>query len=154
MESGAGSWTSGGTLNEWQIGSIAWGSAYSGGNCWGTDINTTAPGDNDEYENNCNQWLRTPSINLVSVPSATLNFMHKYRIRDYDYAYLEISTNGGGSWTQLRNYSTGNQNTWTKITISLNSYAGNNIILRYRLQSDSSIVNKGWYIDDVNVSCS
>jgi bacillopeptidase F len=155
MESGSGSWTTGGDMNEWGLGDPDWGNVHSGSYCWGTDINASSPGDNDEYENDANEWLRTPNVDLTSTPNARLIFWHKFRTENnYDIAYVEVSVNGG-SWTTLESYSTdiGGTNSWIQKVISLNSQAGNNIRVRFRLDSDDGITDKGWYIDDINITC-
>lgn len=157
MESGQDGWSHSATygIDEWQLGSPDWGNVHSGTKCWGTDLNVSGPGDDDEYEINTNQWLKTPTIDLTYTPNAKLNFWHKLQTETgYDKAYVEISVNGG-SWTGLASYnsSVGNKNKWIQQTINLNSYAGNNIAIRFRMQSDEDINYKGWYLDDVNVSC-
>lgn len=97
----------------------------------------------------------------------------------WDGTILEISTNGGTSWTQmggaelligpytgpvansgnpLSNLSAwcGDPQDWTRYVVSLDAYAGQNVSFRFRLGSDSSVgrVPDGFYLDDVTVqSC-
>ncbi|TAH40805.1 MAG: hypothetical protein E6Q43_01985 [Dokdonella sp.] len=99
----------------------------------------------------------------------------------YDGSILEISTDGGATFTQVANaalltqpykgpISSGFQNplanlqawcgdptAYFRSVVDLTSYAGQTVQFRFRLGSDSSVgrVPNGWYIDDVTVqSCS
>ncbi|TET34916.1 MAG: hypothetical protein E3J72_12330 [Planctomycetota bacterium] len=70
---------------------------------------------------------------------------------NYDYAYCEISTNGGSTWKKLKIYS-GDGTTWTRETIDLSPYAGKLIQLRFRYDTDGSILEEGFYVDDIEVT--
>jgi PKD repeat protein len=107
---------------------------------------------------------------------STLTFWHRYQFEDgYDGAVLEISTNGGGTWDDLGPYITaGGYNgvidnccgnplanrsawtndltTWAQVEVDLNTYAGQNVLIRWRFGADSSVSDVGWYIDDVQVT--
>ncbi len=76
----------------------------------------------------------------------------------YDQTYVQISTNGGSSWTTLfaldsRNAS---DSVWhSSGSLSLAAYAGaQNALLRFVFDSVDGYANNyaGWYIDDVSVS--
>jgi hypothetical protein len=75
----------------------------------------------------------------------------------YDQTFAEVSSNGGASWTTVwaRDSSTPSENAWTASgPISLASFAGQNIQIRFRFDSRDSVSNAftGWFVDDVVVS--
>jgi len=118
--------------------------------------------------------LFSPSIALPS--QAVLTFWHTYDLEDgYDGGVLEISTDNGASYTDLgaqitsggydgpispvynspiagRPAWTGNKlASWRQVTVNLGPYAGQTIILRFRLACDFAWGATGWYVDDVQV---
>lgn len=70
----------------------------------------------------------------------------------YDNRYIEISNNGGGSYTTLGEGIT--ENVWYTRNFSLNSYIGQNIRIRFRFDSLDSIGNNyfGWMVDNVRIT--
>ena len=114
----------------------------------------------------------------------TLQFWNKQNIEDrssggcYDGGILEISTDNGANFTQIMtdkmltdpydgaistSYSNpiggqdawcGDPQDWLNSIVDLDEYAGQDVIFRFRLATDSSQNKEGWYIDDVKVqSC-
>jgi PKD domain/Immune inhibitor A-like, MAM domain/IPT/TIG domain len=108
---------------------------------------------------------------------STLTFWHQYQFEgaSYDGSVLEISTNGGGTWTDLGAYITsngyngtidtsysnplggregwtGDLTSWTQVSVDLNSFAGQSVMVRWRLGCDTSVGDVGWYIDDVEIT--
>jgi hypothetical protein len=79
-------------------------------------------------------------------------FWHKYDTESgYDYCLVEVSTNGGGSWTQVASYD-GLVPSWREETIDLDSYVGTSTFkVRFVLDSDGWVQKDGWYVDDVHV---
>jgi bacillopeptidase F (M6 metalloprotease family) len=96
----------------------------------------------------------------------------------YDGGLLEISIDGGATWTQLpsavmetdpydgpistccsnplQNLDTwcGDPQGWLKSVVNLDAYAGETARFRFRLGTDSSVSREGWYVDDLYVqSC-
>ncbi|MFZ2071431.1 MAG: S8 family serine peptidase [Halobacteriota archaeon] len=148
MESGVGGWTHGGSYDEWELGIPTYGppSAHSGSNCWGTDLDST-------YEDNCDQWLMSPPIDLSSARNVNLSFYIWYMTEGCcDFGYVEISTDGGITWNKLKTY-IGEGANWSYENFDISGYAGSsNVRLRFRLASDGSVTYPGLYIDDVVVS--
>ena len=113
------------------------------------------------YPNSIDQSLISPSFSLAGKSAASLTFYYKQQTESgYDYFKVEVSTNGGSSWTNLSNTS-GNSTGFTTTagsgmvskTISLNSYAGQaNVKIRFRLTSDTSVVKWGVALDDITVT--
>ncbi|MGB9590042.1 MAG: hypothetical protein ACPL68_04075, partial [Candidatus Hydrothermia bacterium] len=112
------------------------GAAHSGLYCWGTSP------DGPSYGPNANWTLTMPA----------LKFWHWYETESsYDTCRLEISTNSGGSWTELAKWA-GYGTSWQEVSVSLSAYAGRpSVMIRWRLTSDSSVQYDGWFIDDVRI---
>ena len=105
------------------------------------------------YTNNSDSALTlASSITLAATPRPALAFHHAHELENqYDFARVEISTNGGATWssTPLASY-TGNRAVMAREQIDLSSFTGEtNAKIRFRMTSDSSIVMDGWYLDDV-----
>ncbi|MCM3781741.1 S8 family serine peptidase [Neobacillus mesonae] len=142
-------WTHTGTNDIWERGVPAAPgptSAVSPPNVWGTDLNGT-------YLANSNFSLVSPVIDLTSNSTAALTFNHWYEIeRNYDDAYVEITTDGGATWTEIGYYSHATEGMqWSPVFIDLTSYVGNEIQVRFRLTTDGSVQKAGWYLDDFRV---
>lgn len=78
-----------------------------------------------------------------------------------DYAYVEVSTDGGSSWSAIPGSITvpdeGNgiddtSNGWVPATFDLSAYAGSTIGLRFRYQTDGAAGGIGFFADDVKVT--
>lgn len=107
---------------------------------------------NGNYANSIHKAITLP-LNLSNAGKTKVTFWHKFALETgYDYGYIEISKDGGLNWTLLKSYN-GFQNAWAQQTVSLDSYAGmSNLLLRFRLITDSSVVYDGWYMDDVEIA--
>uniref|UniRef100_A0A7V2ZME3 M28 family peptidase n=1 Tax=Ignavibacterium album TaxID=591197 RepID=A0A7V2ZME3_9BACT len=109
------------------------------------------------------------SIDLTGVLGAELEFDTQWDIEtDWDYGQVLISTNNGTSWTPLAgNYTNlgtgsfqppnqplydGTQLSWVHEKMSLSSFSGQTIKLRFLLRSDGSVQNDGWYVDNIKIS--
>jgi len=95
----------------------------------------------------------------------TLKFWCSYDIEaDYDYAYVEVSTDGGRSFTSIPgnlttnndphgnnagNGITGSSGGWVEGSFPLDEYAGQTIWVRYRYWTDSYVIGSGFYVDDI-----
>jgi hypothetical protein len=175
LESGAVGWTSGGTGNTWALGAGVTG-PHSGANVFhANDVSAIT-----------DQQLMTPPIALPSGPDHTainLQFWNYQEIEDatsgcYDGGILEITTDGGATWTYLPtglmmtdpyngpvsgSFSNplagfdawcGDPQAWLRSVVDLDAYAGETVQFRFRLGTDSSVSRPGWDIDDVWVqSC-
>lgn len=142
-------WTHSGTNDVWERGAPAApgpASAVTPPNVWGTDLNGT-------YLVSSNFSLVSPVIDLTSQSTAALTFNHWYEIeRNYDDAYVEVTTNGGTTWTEIGYYSHATEGKqWSPVFIDLTSYTGQEIQVRFRFTTDSSVQKAGWYLDDFRV---
>uniref|UniRef100_A0A7C4THG1 Uncharacterized protein n=1 Tax=candidate division WOR-3 bacterium TaxID=2052148 RepID=A0A7C4THG1_UNCW3 len=122
------------------------GSAYSGVNCWATNLA-------GNYENNCDYKLTMPTQNLSGATNPQLEFYHWYSTEtSYDSGWVEVSTDNGNTWTKISQSYRGSSGGWIKANVSLFSFAGmNNLLIRFRFMSDGSVTYPGWYIDDVRI---
>jgi hypothetical protein len=175
MESGEGPWAHGvvndGYTDEWHLenyrnhtggGSYSWKSGGAG---------------SAGYANYSNGALITPALCLG--PDAALTFWHYMDAEIYsgnppytwDGGIVEISTDGGFSWTQITpnggyphlvypNAASpfeadtpcyGQTSGWEQATFDLSAYTGRAII-RFQFGSDGYVTEEGWYIDDVEVT--
>lgn len=107
---------------------------------------------------------------------ATLEFWHHFNTEpNFDGGVLEVSTNGGGTWTDIGSgrfleggynstLSTGFSNPlpgraawsgdsggWVRVQVDLADFGGQNALFRWRFGCDSSVTDVGWWVDDVRV---
>jgi len=108
---------------------------------------------NSNYSNNRNISLTSRTIDLSSLTGdVRLGFWIKGRLEsNYDYLYIEISSDNGASWTRAGKI-TGSIADWQLKTYTMSSsYRTANFKFRFRLYTDSSVTYDGVYIDDVGI---
>ncbi len=114
---------------------------------------TDSPGGN--YGNNANNSMAlVNALNTSSYDILTLSFWHRYSTQaNKDYCRVEVSSNNGTSWQEVKNYS-GALNTLTQVELDITNYANKsaNLKIRFRLTSDSKTVADGWYVDDIKIT--
>ena len=166
-EDGEAGWTKSSTIPtaNWNIVSTK---PRSGTNSW------FAP----DVDGVSNMSLQTQSPIAVPAGGAELVFWHSYATENaFDGGVIEISNDGGLTWTYLppqkfvRNgYSgiipiannplvgtedrfafTGTSNGYVMSIANLGDYAGQSILIRFRISSDVGTAVDGWYIDDVYI---
>jgi hypothetical protein len=109
----------------------------------------------------------TQRFDLSDVDSATLNFKLWYHIEElWDYGYVMVSSDEGESWTMLRSETmtdenphnnaygpgyTGFSDGWLEESISLDAFAGEEILLRFEMITDQATLQPGMAIDDVRI---
>lgn len=112
----------------------------------------------------------TGAFDLSQVDSATLNYWTWFDIEsDWDYGYVEISTDGGKSWTILQTphsstanpsgnafgpgYSgpSGNGPAWIEESLDLSPYAGQKVLIRFEYVTDDAVNRPGWTLDDISI---
>jgi immune inhibitor A len=126
-----------------------------------------------------NQWWSTRGDNLdtsmtrtfdlTGKSTAALDLKARYAIEeDFDYAYVQASTDGGASWTTLDGTVGGkpfgrdadNQpaltgttdGQWQDMHVSLDSLAGKSAQLRFRYKSDGGVAEAGFFADEITVT--
>ena len=117
--------------------------AHSPSHAW-----TDSPG--GSYANNADTSLTSPVLDLSAATGTRLSFWQRYDLESgFDFARVEISTNGGSSWVPVTSF-TGTQGSWQLQELALPALDGAaQARLRFRLTSDVSITRDGWYLDDV-----
>ncbi|HIC90363.1 MAG TPA: hypothetical protein EYP04_13300 [Anaerolineae bacterium] len=114
----------------------------------------------------------TRAVDLSDVQKATLQFWMWYDIEEnWDYAYVEISTDQGETWTLLRGQHTteenptgnsfgpgytgksggGEQAKWVQERIDLSPYAGGAVLLRFEYVTDDAVNLPGLFLDDIAI---
>jgi subtilisin-like proprotein convertase family protein len=160
FESGAGKWQSSG---DWAV------AVLPGG---GRAVTDSPSGNYDSAIPPA--FTRTTAItsqafSLDGCPDPVLSFRHDYVIAragpSQDVGRVEISTDAGATWTELARYSGGGlfgvapqdveSPEWTEVAwkdarIDLSGYSGT-ARLRFSLEVDRDVSDKGWLIDDVRV---
>ena len=123
---------------------------------------------NGNYSNNLQTSITSKnSYNLNNVKSAWISFKTKWNTENgYDSVAFEVSDNGGNTWTpqcgEFTNLGSpyqiinkpiydGNSYGWKFEKISLSNYVGKNIIIRFRLITDSGVAEDGVYLDDIKL---
>jgi peptide/nickel transport system substrate-binding protein len=163
MESGRGNWTTWPANNTfWELGNPSGfgpGTAYSGNNCWGTDIN-------GNYWYYTDTTLTTPIFDAPSYDIISFQMWFQSSYWD-DAGWVEVSSNGN-NWTRIepiagpsysnttwgRGYSgylsSGNGTGWHYSEFDISSFPGGNLQARFHFRSSWGyiITYPGWYIDD------
>ncbi len=98
--------------------------------------------------------LISDTVTLPEAPSVvTLSFMEWYDTYSNEgYISLDISTDLGSTWNSLIENRTGANTSWANQSISLDPYRGNTVKLRFRLETDYSSTDDGWYVDDFAIT--
>jgi hypothetical protein len=115
----------------------------------------------------------TQSFDLTGVSQATLSYWAWYDIEsDWDYAYVEASTDGGKTWSILETPSGVDTNPngnsfgwaytgqsgggeapeWIKEQVDLSDYTGQEVLLRFEYITDDAVNRPGFVLDDVSIS--
>jgi hypothetical protein len=107
----------------------------------------------------------------VPTPAPTLTFDAKWDLEDqWDYAFVQASTDGGTTWKSLANADTTTSHDpgarativaqlpgftgaggWKSETFDLTPYAGRRILLQFRNMTDGASTGSGWWFDDIRV---
>jgi hypothetical protein len=114
----------------------------------------------------------TRAFDLSGLDKATLEAWMWYSLEaDYDYAYVEVSTDGGQSWDLLSSAHTtttdpngssygpaftgisgaGDRPLWTLECFDLSPYAGQPILVRFEVITDDTVNYPGLCVDDIAI---
>ncbi len=127
--------------------------------------------------NNLDNNMTRP-ITLGAGP-ITLSMQARYHIEAcWDYAYVEVSTDGGASFSPIQTSASTNDNengqnfgfgitgtsgtpkvcdqfgtpVWVPVTADLSSFANQTIQLRFRYWTDGAVVGDGFGVDDISIT--
>jgi immune inhibitor A len=114
----------------------------------------------------------TRTFDLTELEQATLRFWTWYDIEeDWDYAYIEVSADGGETWNILAGIYTTDSNPtgnnfgqaytgvsgagelpqWVQEQVDLTPYTGKQVLVRFEYVTDDAINQPGWLIDDISI---
>ena len=118
--------------------------AYSGMYSW-TDSPRTG------YADSVSSSLHI-AIDLSPALMPVLSFRHRYSLQENaDYGHVEVSTNGGVSWTKLYSV-TGGTSDWLPAMVDMGLYAGvANVMVRFRIETNGNTTSDGWCVDDIRI---
>ncbi|RPI63401.1 MAG: T9SS C-terminal target domain-containing protein [Ignavibacteriales bacterium] len=108
------------------------------------------------------------AIDLSANEHPRLSFWTKFDIESgWDYGQVEVSTNNGASFVPLTgSYTTlgsgsfqpngeplydGIQTSWVNEIMDLTNYNTSQVKLKFELKTDGSLVQDGWFVDDISV---
>ncbi|MGH9949251.1 MAG: proprotein convertase P-domain-containing protein [Pyrinomonadaceae bacterium] len=175
FESNNGGFTHSGVTDEWEYGLpnvvadpgvnpvASFQDCASGINCWKTDLDNT-------YDINSNQNLESPPIFIP--PGSTgvnLSWAMRYQMENatFDHAWVEVLESGNPAnirrvweWTgptmtdavgtPVENI--GASAGWGTYSADISSFAGTSVIVRFHLDSDTSVNFGGLAIDDLRIT--
>ena len=96
--------------------------------------------------------MSSPVFDLSDYSGVTLSYWQICSTESgYDYCQVEVSTDGGSTWSVVDEFD-GLGTQWQEITLPLPELDGQpDVMIRFRLVSDGSIVADGWHIDDIGL---
>ncbi|WP_318842889.1 immune inhibitor A domain-containing protein [Myceligenerans pegani] len=147
------------------------------------DLFLTEPhsGENSWYTGADQDWADVRLSRSLDVPAgteATFSMWNDYVIEaDWDYGFVEVSTDGGATWDEVKVYDaegaevttgdgyadpngrlsdfggkryglTGDTHGWAQHFVDLSAYAGSTVDLRLRYATDAAFLERGWFADD------
>ena len=90
----------------------------------------------------------TLRVDLRGTSRPYLSFWHRYSLQaNRDYGFIELSSDDGGNWYRYAAL-TGFAE-WENQQLDLTPWAGNQLLIRFRLKTDGSWQDDGWYLDDL-----
>ncbi|HEX6955577.1 MAG TPA: immune inhibitor A domain-containing protein [Agromyces sp.] len=146
-------------------------------------LTTPHSGENAWYTGADQDWADITLTRSLEVPGDAKFWMwNDYVIeQDWDYGFVEVSTDGGDSWTELKVYDeagaevttpdgyadpngnmatfgnkkyglTGDSHGWQHQYVDLGAYAGQTVDLRLRQTTDAAYLDRGWFADDFSLT--
>jgi len=137
-------------------------------------VDTDLPGDYSWWSNrgDDSDATLTRAFDLRGLSSATLTFSAWYDIEDgWDYAYVEVSTDGGKHWQLLPGRYTTDRNpvgnafgvgwtgksgggespAWVQEQVDLTPFVGQEILLRFEYVTDDAVNESGFLLDEIAI---
>jgi len=112
------------------------------------------------------------NADLTGMEEATLTFDTLYQIEDnWDFGFVQVSTDGGESWVSLENEYTTNETDpsamqsiidnmpgltgfsdgWVTMSFNLTEFVGQEIMFAFRYMTDWGYTEAGWLVDNVYI---
>lgn len=115
----------------------------------GTHCLSDSPGADYADNIDLSAYLR---VSLGTATRPVLTFWQRYGLEpNQDYGFVEVSLDGGNNWTRWNAVTSQTGFGWQQAEVDLGSYAGSQVIIRFRLKSTSANPYDGWYLDDVEI---
>ena len=140
-------------------------------------VDTDKRADNPALYSGSGDNLDRSIVDEVTVPAAccpTLTFDTNFEMEPFfDYGFVQVSTDGGATWTSLANAHTtsqtetglpisdhlpgftgtsgGDQPEWVTESFDLSDYMGQTVLLGFRYMTDPAVTLPGWWIDNVKI---
>jgi hypothetical protein len=118
---------------------------------------TDSPGGN--YPLNSESYFLLPKIKLTG--QLILRFDQIAIIEDPSFGWVDISTDQGNSFSPLHSYCSSfderwqdrraDPSDWASEIVDLSPYAGDTVVIRFRLKTANNIQCDGWYIDNIKI---
>jgi len=109
---------------------------------------TDSPGGN--YGEKTEHTLTSQTISLKGLEGASLTFDAKWDMEE-KHDKLVVDVDNGGWWDKEVASFTGKSD-WGRQTIDLSKFDGDNLTLKFRLESDKSVTADGFYLDNLAVT--
>ena len=113
----------------------------------------------------------TRAVDLAKATQPVLSFWTWYEIeKDYDYAYVAVSTDNGQHWATLPAPATtkddpnganlgsgftansgGERSAWIQQQVDLSAFAGKQVLLRFEYVTDGALSLHGFAVDDIQI---
>ena len=134
------------TADQW-VTTGAWGVTVNGGLNDGPGLADSPTGD---YDNSTDSYALT-AVNLVGTTWPVLRFSDRHRLAGNDWARLEVSPNGT-TWYPIYGVM-GVRTNWNEASVDLSPWKNQaNLRLRFRMVTDGSTTEDGWFIDALSVT--
>jgi immune inhibitor A len=135
------------------------------------------------YTGSDQSWADVRLNRTLDVPAdPTFSFWADYSIEaDWDYGFVEVSTDGGTTWDEQKVFDdggtevttpdgyadpngrmadygtkkyglTGTTEGWTHLNVDLSAFAGQTVQLRLRYATDAAFEDRGWFSDDFELT--
>ncbi len=159
--------------NNWTTSSGAFTQNWAQSNAASNSTNTSWFA--NDIDDQSDQYLTLANPITIAGSSPQLRFWHSYDTEaTWDGGVVEISTNGGGAWSDLggdiiqngynsviatndasaisdRDAFTGNSLGFIETVVDLSAYTGQGVLIRFRFASDAFVGGTGWFVDDVMI---
>ena len=149
-----------------------WSTSFTGSTNWSTQSTV--------FNSSTNAWFapdnNTPGVAYLDLAfevgiggGSELSFYHQYDTENnWDGGQVFISTTAGDKWVDLGPNMTnngynniifnsipgfsGNSNGFVNTVIDLDSYEGENVLIRFQMNCDQAVGGNGWWIDDIAIT--
>ena len=151
---GAAGWTHAMVANQddWQRGAPVGqsgdpSSAWSGTRVWGNDLGQS--GWNGAYQNNTENYLRSPIVDCSSAGNVTLELRRWLTVESGQYDQAQIRVNGVTVWQNPQGVDLLDMS-WVAFSQDVSALAAGNpsVQVEFRLITDAGVTFGGWNIDD------